>query len=75
MMGFNNSIIVAFGMCPLCTLQEFYELDPELQCPTHFMIGMAEDIWGEVADPYRVMRITVADWTDDQEELRKITAY
>jgi hypothetical protein len=68
MMGFNNGIIMAFGMCPPCTLWEFYKLDPELLCPTHFMRGTMEDIWGEEADPYGVMRTTATDWTDDQEE-------
>jgi hypothetical protein len=68
MMGFDNSIIVAFGICPPCTLREFYELNPELPCPPHFMRGTAEDIWGEEADPYGVMRTMAADWTDDQEE-------
>jgi hypothetical protein len=54
-------------MCPPCTLQEFYEGDPELLCPTHFMSGTAEEIWGDDTDPYGVMRMTAEDWTDAQE--------
>jgi hypothetical protein len=55
------------GMCPPCTLQEFYEGDPELPRPTHFMRGTADKIWRNTADPYGVMRTTAEDWTDDQE--------
>jgi hypothetical protein len=68
MTGFNKGIVVVFGMCPPCTLREFYELDPELSCPTHFMRGTAEDIWGEEADPYGVMRTTAVYWTDHQDK-------
>jgi len=67
MTGFDNGIIMAFGMCPPCTLQEFYDPDPELPRPTHFMRGTAEEIWGEKVDPYGVMQTTAADWTDDHE--------
>jgi hypothetical protein len=42
--GFNNGIIVAYGMCPPITLREFYESDPELPPPTHLMRGAAEEI-------------------------------
>ncbi len=68
MTGFDNGIIMAFGMCPPCTLQEFYHPDTELPHPTHFMRGTAEENWGEDVDPYGVMRTTAADWTDDHEE-------
>ena len=43
MTGFNKGIVVTFGMCPPCTLQEFYDPNPELPCPTHFMRGTAEE--------------------------------
>jgi hypothetical protein len=41
MTGFDNGILIAYGMCPPCKLQEYYQLAPE-NCPTHFM-------WGTVA--------------------------
>jgi hypothetical protein len=64
--GFDNGIIVAYGMCPPITLQEFYERDPDLPCPSHFMRGTADEIWGE--DMHGVMRTTAENWTDDREE-------
>jgi hypothetical protein len=64
MMGFYNGIMMAYGMCPPCTLQEFYKIDPKLEVPTHFMRGTVEEIWGEDADPYCVMQTTAEDWTD-----------
>jgi hypothetical protein len=67
MTGFDNGIIMAFGMCPPCTLQEFYDPDTELPHPTHFMRGTAEKNWGEDVDPYGVMWTTAADWTDDHK--------
>ena len=36
MTGFDNGILIAHGMCPPCTLPEYYQMDPENQ-PTHFM--------------------------------------
>jgi hypothetical protein len=65
--GFDNGIIVAYGMCPPITLQEFYESDPELPSPTHFMRGTAEEIWSYDADPYGVMQTMAEDWMDNQE--------
>ena len=53
--GFDNGIVIAYGMCPPCTLQEFYESDPELPHPTHFMRGTAEETWGNDTDPYGIM--------------------
>jgi hypothetical protein len=67
MTGFDNGIIVAFGMCPPCTLQEFYDPDPNLPRPTHFIRGTANEIWGEETDPYGVMQTTAVDWTDNHE--------
>ena len=63
--GFDNGIIVAYGMCPPITLQEFYERDPDLLRPSHFMRGTADEIWGE--DTHGVMRTTAENWTDDRE--------
>jgi hypothetical protein len=64
MTGFDNGIMMAYGMCPPCTLQEFYKINPKLEAPTHFMQGTAKEIWGEDADPYCVMQMTAEDWTD-----------
>jgi hypothetical protein len=64
--GFDNGIIVAYGMCPPITLQEFYKRDPDLPCHSHFMRGTADEIWGY--DTLGVMRTPTEDWTDDHEE-------
>jgi len=69
MMGFDNGILIAFGMCPPCPLQEFYQLAPEHQ-PTHFMRGTAAEIWG--TDTHEVMRTTAADW--DTEDMTTTAA-
>ena len=37
MAGFDNGIMMAYSMCPPCTLQEYYELNPNLPHPTHFL--------------------------------------
>jgi hypothetical protein len=44
-MNLTNGIMMAYGMCPPCTLQEYYKIDPKLEAPTHFMQGTAEEIW------------------------------
>jgi hypothetical protein len=31
MTGFDNGILIAYGMCPPCPLQEFYQMAPEHQ--------------------------------------------
>ena len=62
MTGFDNGILIAYGMCPPCTLQEFYQMDPMHQ-PTHFMRGTAAEIWG--TDTHEVMYMTAADWDFD----------
>jgi hypothetical protein len=41
-MGFDNGILIAYGMCPPCKPQEYYQLDPE-GAPTHFMRGTADE--------------------------------
>jgi len=63
--GFDNGIIIAYGMCPPITLREFYEGDPDLPRPSHFMRGTTDEIWGE--DIHGVMRTTAENWTDDRE--------
>lgn len=63
MTGFDNGILIAYGMCPPCPLQHFYQMAPETQ-PTHFMRGTAAEIWG--TDTHETMYTTAADWdTDD----------
>ncbi len=61
MMGFDNGILIAYGMCPPYKLQEYYQLAPK-NCPTHFMRGAADKIW--VDDIHKVMYMSAADWTD-----------
>jgi hypothetical protein len=61
MTGFDNEIIITYGMCPPCKLQEYYQLAVE-NCPTHFMQGTAAKIWGD--DMHKVMYMSAADWTD-----------
>jgi hypothetical protein len=62
MTGFDNGILIAYGMCPPCKLQEYYQLaDPE-QAPTHFMRGTADKVWG--SNMHEVMYTTADDWTD-----------
>jgi hypothetical protein len=62
MTGFDNGILIAYGMCPPCPLQEFYQMAPEHQ-PTHFMRGTAAEIWG--TDTHKIMYMTAADWETD----------
>jgi hypothetical protein len=61
MTGFDNSILMAYGMCPPCKLQEYHQLPPDL-VPTHFIRGTADEVWGD--DTHKVMRTTADDWTD-----------
>jgi hypothetical protein len=58
MTGFDNEILIAYGMCPPCKLQEYYQLAPE-NCPTHFMRGTAAKFWGD--DMHKVMYTSAAD--------------
>ncbi len=69
MTGFDNRILIAYGMCPPCPLQEFYQMAPKHQ-PTHFMRGTAAEIWG--ADTHEVMYTTAADW--DTDDMQRLTA-
>ena len=59
MTGIDNRILITYGMCPPCTLPEYYQMDPENQ-PTHFMQGTSAEIWG--TDTHEVMYTTAADW-------------
>ena len=61
MTGFDNGILVAYGMCLPCPLQEFYQMAPEHQ-PTHFMRGTAAEIWGTDTHEVMYMYTTAADW-------------
>ena len=64
MTGFDNGILIAYGMCPLCTLPEYYQMDPTYQ-PIHFMRGTVAEIWG--TDTHEVMCTTVADLDFDDQ--------
>jgi hypothetical protein len=61
MTGFDNGILIAYGMCPPCKLQEYYQLDPE-RAPTHFLRGTADKVWER--DTHKTMYMTADDWTD-----------
>jgi hypothetical protein len=61
MRGFDNRILMAYGMCPLHKLQEYYQMDPD-QRLTHFMRGTANEVWGN--DMHEVMYTTAANWMD-----------
>ncbi len=61
MTGFNNGILIAYGMCSPCKLQECYQLDPEC-APTHFIRGTADKVWG--SNTHEVMYTAADDWTD-----------
>ena len=48
MTGFDNGILIAYGMCPPCELMEYYQLD-EMDsriAPSGFMRGTASEVWG-----------------------------
>ena len=62
MTGFDNGILIAYNMCPPCSLQQYYQMDPDHQ-PTHFMRGTATEIWG--TDTHETMRTTAAEWDTD----------
>ena len=59
MTGFNNGILIAYGMCPLVGLMQYYQMDPMTQL-THFMRGTAAEVWTD--DTFEVMRTSAADW-------------
>jgi hypothetical protein len=59
MTGFDNGILIAYGMCPPVELMLYYQMDPTTQ-PTHFMQGTATKVWGD--DVLKIMHTTAADW-------------
>jgi hypothetical protein len=59
MIGFDNGILIAYGMCPPVELMLYYQMDPTTQ-PTHFMRGTANKVWGD--DVFKIMHTTAADW-------------
>ena len=61
MTGFDNEILMVYGMCPPCELMEYYQLDPRI-APSGFMRGTAAEVWGD--DTHEVMRWPASSWTD-----------
>jgi hypothetical protein len=61
MMGFENGILIAYGMCPPCKLQEYYQLDQEC-APTHFMKETADEVWE--SNTHKGMYTTADNWMD-----------
>ena len=59
MTEFDNGILIAYGMCPLVGLMQYYQMDPMTQL-THFMRGTAAEVWTD--DTFEVMRTSAADW-------------
>ena len=46
MTGFDNRILIAYGMCPPCKTMEYYQLDPCIP-PSGFMQGTTAEVWGD----------------------------
>jgi hypothetical protein len=46
MTGFDNDILIAYGMCPPVELMQYYQMDPATQ-PRHCMQGTATKVWGD----------------------------
>jgi hypothetical protein len=61
MTGFDNRILIAYGMCPPCKTMEYYQLDPCIT-PSGFMQGTAPEVWGD--DTHEVMQGTSSSWKD-----------
>jgi hypothetical protein len=57
MTGFDNEILVAYGICPPCKLMEHYQMDPQM-APSHFMQGIAAEAWGD--ESHEVMQGTAS---------------
>ncbi len=62
MTGFNNGILIAYGMCPPVELMQYYQSYPASQ-PRHFMQGTATEVWGD--DIFEIMWSSAADWDSD----------
>ncbi len=54
--------MMAYRMCPPCTLMEYYLIEEDQEVPMHFMRGTAEEVWGN--DAIEIMQTTAEDWTD-----------
>ena len=63
MTGFENGILIAYGMCPPCKTMEYYQLDPHI-APSDFMQGTAAEVWGD--NTHEVMRWTSSSWKDTE---------
>jgi hypothetical protein len=37
MMGFDNGIMMTYGICPPITLMEYYQIEQDQEAPMHFM--------------------------------------
>ena len=62
MTGFDNGILIAYGMCPPVELMQYYQMDPTTQ-PRHFMQGTATKVWGD--DIFKIMRSSAVEWDSD----------
>jgi len=65
MTGFDNGILIAYGMCPPVELMQYSQMDPTTQ-PTHFVRGTATEVWRD--DVFEVMHTTAADWDNDDND-------
>ena len=65
MTGFDNGILIAYGLCPPVELMQYYQMDPTTQ-QTHFMQGTAAEVWGD--DTFEVMHTTATDWDSDDND-------
>ena len=65
MTGFDNSILIVYGLCPPVELMQYYQMDPTTQ-PSHFMRGTAAEVWGN--DTFEVMHTTAEDWDSDNND-------
>lgn len=67
MTGFDNSILIAYGMCPPIDLMEYYQTDPEKAPATlNEMRRTATEVWGD--DDFETMQrgsTAVWNWDDD----------
>jgi len=60
MTGFDNGILIAYGMCPPVELMQSTQ-------PTHFMRGTATEVWGD--DVFEVVCTTAVDcWDSDNND-------
>ena len=61
MTGFDNRILVAYGMCPPCKLIKHYQQYPHIP-PSGFIRGTAAEVWG--GDIHEVMQGASSSWKD-----------